>query len=356
MIVVYRSWKSKKHMKFTVTRERTRTDAAMTPEEQHTRSLVEDNVRVLRGQWQAFVASGRSEMSAMFFVDPETGKIILRPGTKAVSVSTKWQKRSGTGRVEVKLQDPLLTALMDDKVKQIVRLSVLQANRFDAAMTVEDAVSALQGQGKKILVVDDSTQLRQLVAERLAIETGSVVLQAENGREALKVIEKEQDNVVVLTDLQMPAMTGAQLIEEMKKTYPNVPVIMWTGDEDRPIFQDWLKVPVLTKKSSLEDVIINLAQTMIQKNTDKAMSPGGIDMNAGNMSMNESGEQAKIEFDRTMIEQFKSGDFTGLTPVILNLTPIMNIKPLLGLTSDPLVGESASTAGSVEAVRREPEV
>jgi hypothetical protein len=84
--------------------------------------------------------------------------------------------------------------------------------------------------------------------------------------------------------------------------------------------------------------------------------PGGIDLNAGNMSMNEQGQEIDMQFDPATIEQFRSGDFTGLTPVILNITPITNIKPLLGLAPEAVGNESADAAGVGEAVRRESEV
>jgi len=85
-------------------------------------------------------------------------------------------------------------------------------------------------------------------------------------------------------------------------------------------------------------------------------APGGIDMNAGNMTLNEQGQQVDMRFDPVMIEQFKSGDFTGLTPVILNVTPIANIRPLLGLAPEA-VGTPFAHAESVsDAVRRESEV
>jgi hypothetical protein len=68
---------------------------------------------------------------------------------------------------------------------------------------------------------------------------------------------------------------------------------------------------------------------------DRAMNianPGGIDLNTASMTMDATGEAVNIQFDKAMIEQFKRGDFTGVRPVILNITPIPNILPLLGLS------------------------
>ncbi|MBF0522632.1 MAG: hypothetical protein HQL24_06210 [Candidatus Omnitrophica bacterium] len=72
--------------------------------------------------------------------------------------------------------------------------------------------------------------------------------------------------------------------------------------------------------------------------SDAAMSanmknPGGIDLNAKNLQMNISkdGKGVEFKFDPKMVEQFKRGDFTGVVPVIIRITPISSPFPLLGL-------------------------
>jgi hypothetical protein len=79
-------------------------------------------------------------------------------------------------------------------------------------------------------------------------------------------------------------------------------------------------------------------------------------MNAGNMTMNEQGQKVDMQFDPAMVEEFRRGDFSGVRPVILNITPITNIRPFLGLAPEA-VGTPLADAGSVSsAVRRESEV
>ncbi len=63
-------------------------------------------------------------------------------------------------------------------------------------------------------------------------------------------------------------------------------------------------------------------------------APGGIELNAQNMQMDISGEAIDVRFDPAVAEQFKRGDFSGVTPVIINITPIPNIMPLLGLKEE----------------------
>jgi len=73
-------------------------------------------------------------------------------------------------------------------------------------------------------------------------------------------------------------------------------------------------------------------------------TPGGIDMNAQKMQMNEKGQKIDMLFDQAMMAQFKRGDFSGLTPVIFNITPIANPSLLLGLDQEKSIqGSSGNT-------------
>ncbi len=79
-----------------------------------------------------------------------------------------------------------------------------------------------------VLVVDDSLTDRRLVCEYLRKRGGWNVCDAANGEEALARIEETGPDVV-LTDLHMPAMDGLQLVAEMRRHYPGIPVIITTA-------------------------------------------------------------------------------------------------------------------------------
>jgi len=63
---------------------------------------------------------------------------------------------------------------------------------------------------------------------------------------------------------------------------------------------------------------------------------GGIDLNSENMQMDVSGQNINIHFDSSMIAQFRRGDFSGVRPLILSITPIANIMPWLGFKVNPM--------------------
>jgi CheY-like chemotaxis protein len=52
---------------------------------------------------------------------------------------------------------------------------------------------------------------------------------AYNGKEALEVLEKNSDFNIILLDLEMPVMSGHEAIFEIKKSYPNIPVVAFTA-------------------------------------------------------------------------------------------------------------------------------
>ncbi|MGE3681317.1 MAG: response regulator [Bdellovibrionales bacterium] len=69
---------------------------------------------------------------------------------------------------------------------------------------------------KRILIVDDSEDTRELLTATLECE-GFVVLSASNGDEALELLSKDAEFSLVLLDLSMPSMTGLELLSEMQK-------------------------------------------------------------------------------------------------------------------------------------------
>jgi DNA-binding NtrC family response regulator len=79
----------------------------------------------------------------------------------------------------------------------------------------------------QILIVDDEPLIRKSLYEIMRIE-GYRVQMAETGEAALGILKKERIDVIV-TDFQLPKMTGIQLLEEVKRWSPKTEVILVTG-------------------------------------------------------------------------------------------------------------------------------
>ena len=79
------------------------------------------------------------------------------------------------------------------------------------------------------LVVDDSMLIRYTVC-RFLEERGFAVESATNGLEALQILERVRPDLIV-TDMQMPKMSGTELITALKKNpeTANIPIIIVAG-------------------------------------------------------------------------------------------------------------------------------
>ena len=78
-----------------------------------------------------------------------------------------------------------------------------------------------------VLVVDDEKVVRDGCSRILSPE-GFQVLTAENGQDALEVLDRQPTNVI-LCDLKMPVMGALEVLEEVGQRYPDIPVIIITG-------------------------------------------------------------------------------------------------------------------------------
>ena len=80
-----------------------------------------------------------------------------------------------------------------------------------------------------ILAVDDMPENRELIS-RLLSRAGHTVISAESGEEALELLETRGCNVVLL-DLMMPGIGGAEVLRRMKEhdSLRATPVIMISG-------------------------------------------------------------------------------------------------------------------------------
>ncbi|HEX2682154.1 MAG TPA: response regulator [Candidatus Dormibacteraeota bacterium] len=91
-----------------------------------------------------------------------------------------------------------------------------------------------------ILVVDDEPDVAELFRQRFRRETrqGTYVMHfAGSGAEALDCLAREIEPTLlaVLSDINMPGMDGLHLLAEIKRRFPDLPVMMVTayGDDER---------------------------------------------------------------------------------------------------------------------------
>lgn len=102
---------------------------------------------------------------------------------------------------------------------------------------------------KHVLVVDDESYFRYAAGSALK-ENGFKISEAENGKDALKMILKSQNGKetfdLLMTDILMPGMSGMELIRELRNNNISIPILVTTGLVEKALFKGQLR------KSSIE--------------------------------------------------------------------------------------------------------
>jgi two-component system chemotaxis response regulator CheY len=101
-----------------------------------------------------------------------------------------------------------------------------QPNQIDRKQTSESAM------GKRILTIDDSKTMRDMLMMTLA-EAGFDVLQAVDGQDGLDALVNEQVDVII-TDINMPRMDGYEVIRQLRKNpdHKSTPILVLTTESE----------------------------------------------------------------------------------------------------------------------------
>jgi DNA-binding NtrC family response regulator len=119
---------------------------------------------------------------------------------------------------------------------------------------------------KNILLVDDEKQILHSLAEGLCCYHHDWnVLTAENGRQGATIIDSELVDVVV-TDLRMPGMDGHELLRYIRKTKPDLPVIVMTADWVQELEDEILPlgaVQCMKKPFDLAEMVSSISNQLV---------------------------------------------------------------------------------------------
>jgi CheY-like chemotaxis protein len=91
--------------------------------------------------------------------------------------------------------------------------------------------SAGQGANVKVLVVDDTEHVRNMLADMLDLDGFDVVGQAASGEEAVDLSLESGPDVVVM-DYKMPGMDGLSTARAIRSARPDQPIILYTAYMD----------------------------------------------------------------------------------------------------------------------------
>ncbi len=133
-------------------------------------------------------------------------------------------------------------------------------------VAVSDGASSIVfGEGQKILVVEDDPKVRVLTIRRVK-ELGYNVLEADNALKALEILDREDGIDLVFTDIVMPGgMSGYELAEEIRKTHPDIKILLTSGYAEELVHPDTLQkyeLRVLRKPYRREALAESLAEAL----------------------------------------------------------------------------------------------
>lgn len=87
----------------------------------------------------------------------------------------------------------------------------------------------------KVMVVDDEADVRMLFEQRFRKEVRAGLIEfyfALSGQEALDFLETHEEDLLILSDINMPGMNGLDLLARIKTDRPDLPVVMITAYGD----------------------------------------------------------------------------------------------------------------------------
>ena len=116
---------------------------------------------------------------------------------------------------------------------------------------------ALEQRVPRVLVVDDEESVRWF-AEGALYHAGYEVAVASEGSEALRIAEEQGPFDLLLADLVMREMRGDELARQVRRLYPDMKVLYFTGYSDR-LFEDrkvlWEKEAFIEKPVTVKGLL-----------------------------------------------------------------------------------------------------
>ena len=118
---------------------------------------------------------------------------------------------------------------------------------------------------KKILLVDDEPEIRELVGDRLK-ERGYTLSTASDGPACIKKLEEDIPDLIIM-DIMMPGLLGSTVVDMLKCTdkYQTIPIIIISAKDrgvDRNI-GDVMKADVyLTKPFEMDELLENIKELL----------------------------------------------------------------------------------------------
>ena len=133
--------------------------------------------------------------------------------------------------------------------------------------------------GLRVLVVDDEPQVVQTVREMLRDMGVTQSFSAKDGQEAVEFLRDDDEGIdVIVTDWNMPRLTGLELLRDARSGNPNVAVLLVTGRADMDSVlkardlgvKGYLRKPFSAQELRAKFVIINKQREVANRKDEQA--------------------------------------------------------------------------------------
>jgi two-component system, cell cycle sensor histidine kinase and response regulator CckA len=124
-----------------------------------------------------------------------------------------------------------------------------------------------QKASERILVVDDEPGIRHIIA-RILLDVGYWVHEASDGLEALELINRRDVILdIVVSDIVMPRLNGVELLQELSRSHPSLPIILISGYGTEELAHRGIASPcaVLSKPFPSERLIAEVRRCIAER-------------------------------------------------------------------------------------------
>ena len=150
-----------------------------------------------------------------------------------------------------------------------------------------------------ILVCEDDFAIKTMISTKLKQENYSVYT-AQNGQEALNLMEKQQIDLVI-SDIMMPEMDGYEFVQTLRETKYTLPILMITAKSQLESLEEAFKLGVddyMVKPLRLEELVLRvkalLRRSQLEAEKVLTFTHTRLDYNALTMTELTTGEQVQI--------------------------------------------------------------
>ena len=184
-----------------------------------------------------------------FFTTKEIGK---GTGLGLSMVFGVVRQSGGTARIRSRLREGTTVQIYLPRTVEVAAFASLPVSRRQATDNAH------------ILMVDDDPDVRWIAAEDLR-ELGYIVTEADSGRAALAILERDQPCDLMIVDVVMIGLSGVDTARLARRIRPNLKVLFCSGDAELSHFERNVGDEVLLKKPFRPDILAEAVSTTLHR-------------------------------------------------------------------------------------------